>query len=328
LPCINANRRCTPLGLHGREFLHGRVCPRLLCVRERVRARACVYAKLRPSSEYISIHLCSRAETAQNFGFGDAKDWPRLVRAAQRCFLDGGDRRRVALRRRGVFLLDAGQALQGQRRPETGAAVPEPGSGRRSTGSSWPWLKSRMSQAGGVRSSSPTNSTCSVIPSTFNRRVGVYFGLVPKFITFRNKANRMVYLSWKSDKNAQKTTKSGMRVDLGAGISDANVGFGYAREREPKQPEKGVVMIGPGDSSTLELPTSQIFVTISSESEVFEGSPPCIFVDRTFSAKNCKGYTIREKKFKNHSIEDAANGQFVCVSVCVCVHVCVRICCL
>ncbi len=133
----------------------------------------------------------------------------------------------------------------------------------------------------------------------------------------------MVHLYWTSDKNAQQTTKSETRMAGGGGISGANLGFAYVREREPKKPYEGDLWIGPGDSSTLELPTSKIFVTISSPaaSDVFngEGTHTHLFKGRMFTAQNCKGYTIREKKFKN--IEDSAKGQFVCVCMYVCVFV-------
>ncbi len=130
------------------------------------------------------------------------------------------------------------------------------------------------------------------------RYAGVAMGLVAKAIPFHNQTNRVVYLFWASDKNSQQTHKSS--VNMNAGVDGA--GFGYARERERKDVHTGELMINPGDSCTIEMPTSKIFVTISSEAGSYTTMPPCIFIDRMFSAQNCKLYTIREHKFASHGI--------------------------
>jgi hypothetical protein len=122
--------------------------------------------------------------------------------------------------------------------------------------------------------------------------------MVAKAIPFQNETNRVVYLFWTSDKNAQQTNKS--HVNMNAGADGA--GFGYGRERERKDVHTGELSICPGDTSTLEMPTSTIFVTISSESGSYTKMPPCIFIDRPFSVQNCTGYIIREHKFASLGI--------------------------
>ena len=127
-------------------------------------------------------------------------------------------------------------------------------------------------------------------------------GTVAKIIPFHNKTKRMLYLSWTSDQNAQQTTKSRVDMNVGVGIiGDVNAGVGYARERERKLVYTGEIAICPGQSSSIEFPTSKIFVTISTESGIYTGMPPCIFINRKFSAQNCAGYTIREEKFFAHA---------------------------
>ena len=130
----------------------------------------------------------------------------------------------------------------------------------------------------------------------FCDRAKVYLGIAAKMMPFHNETNRVVYLFWASDKNSQQTRKS----NVNAGADGA--GFGYKRELERKDVHTGEVMICPGQTSTIEMPTSAIFVTISSESGSYTEMPPCIFINRMFTAHNCKGYTIREAKFASHGI--------------------------
>jgi len=110
----------------------------------------------------------------------------------------------------------------------------------------------------------------------------------------------MVYLLWKADPNALQTTKSNVSMNVAAGVDGGGLGGGYARERERKLVTSGEVSIGPGQSTSVALATPKIFVTISTESGVYVGQPPCIFRDRLFSAKSCAGYFIRERKFCAH----------------------------
>jgi hypothetical protein len=138
-------------------------------------------------------------------------------------------------------------------------------------------------------------------------------GTVAKIIPFHNKTKRMLYLSWTSDQNAQQTTKSRVDMNVGVGIiGDVNAGVGYARERERKLVYKGEISLGPGQSSSVEFPTSKIFVTISTESGIYTGMPPCIFINRKFSAQNCAGYTIREEKFFAHGALRGAAEKVFC----------------
>jgi hypothetical protein len=136
----------------------------------------------------------------------------------------------------------------------------------------------------------------SALTTDFCDRAKVYLGIAAKMMPFHNETNRVVYLFWASDKNSQQTRKS----NVNAGADGA--GFGYKRELERKDVHTGELMICPGQTSTIEMPTSAIFVTISSESGSYTEMPPCIFINRMFTAHNCKGYTIREAKFASHGI--------------------------